>query len=115
MYPISKNFEGYGTWYQMVLRIYGEKDIRSGIHILKALARRINPARGLRLASRLMNLFGPLPPEVLEAVTFFCLQGIELVSEPWEFDAVIAPNSEDLEILGVALMEAVFNGLVTMS
>ncbi|XP_044580412.1 uncharacterized protein LOC123262288 [Cotesia glomerata] len=114
MYSVQKNFEGYGTWYQMVVMVYGEKDIRVGIQILKDLARPVNPAEGLRLVSQLMDLFGPLSPEAVKAATFFCLQGIEFVSDPWGFEEVVSPNSGDLEILRVALVEAVFNGLIAM-
>ncbi|XP_074096514.1 uncharacterized protein LOC141525787 isoform X2 [Cotesia typhae] len=114
MFPTNKNFEGYCTWHQMVVRIYGEKDIRSGISILEAVARPVNPGRALRLASRLLDLFGRLPPEVVEAVTFFYLQGIERVEDPSVFCEVVAPNFEDLKRLRIALIEAIFNSLVNM-
>ncbi|XP_074110942.1 uncharacterized protein LOC141535068 [Cotesia typhae] len=95
MFPTSKNFEGYGTWYQRVVFVYRERDIRSGISIQEALARPVNPGPALRLASHLLDLFSPLPPKVVEAVTFFCLQGVEGVENPLTFSAVVFPNSED--------------------
>lgn len=66
------------------------------------------------LTSQFIDVFGPLPPEVVEAVTFFCLQGVEDEAEPSKFEDVVCPNCEDLEHLSFTLMEAVFNGLVAM-
>ncbi|XP_044589176.1 uncharacterized protein LOC123268288 [Cotesia glomerata] len=114
MYPTARNFEGYGTWYQMVVMVYGERDIRTSISILKALARPINPAQGLLLVSWLLQLFGSLPPEVVEATSFLCLSGIEGVADSSSFEEVMCPNHGDLELMAVSLMAAVFNGLVTM-
>ncbi|XP_074096512.1 uncharacterized protein LOC141525787 isoform X1 [Cotesia typhae] len=105
----SRSIEGLRTKFRKKLQ-----DIRSGISILEAVARPVNPGRALRLASRLLDLFGRLPPEVVEAVTFFYLQGIERVEDPSVFCEVVAPNFEDLKRLRIALIEAIFNSLVNM-
>ncbi|XP_074110440.1 uncharacterized protein LOC141537855 [Cotesia typhae] len=115
MYFTGRNFEGYGTWYQMAVMVHGEKDIRAGIEILEALARPVNPSRALLLASRFMDVFGPLPPEIVEAATFFCLQGAEGLAGSSDLEEMVCPNSEDIGRLRIALIEAIFNGLVTMT
>ncbi|XP_074102252.1 uncharacterized protein LOC141529547 [Cotesia typhae] len=114
MYTCETNFEGYGTWYQMALMVYGERDLRRAVRLLAGLARPIHPREALFLASCLVTLFGSLPPEVVEAVVFFGFQDLVMVAEDQDFEEVLAPNHEDIDRLRIALLEAIFNGLVTM-
>ncbi|CAD6212531.1 GSCOCG00011026001-RA-CDS [Cotesia congregata] len=108
----SQNYEGYGTWYQMAIALFGQRDLREGIRLLRRLARPIQIDVAFELLFRFRDLFGGmLPPEVMGAiVTFACLDAWHPASLE-EF--VCAPFSEELERLAMALMEAIFNGLIT--
>ncbi|XP_074101043.1 uncharacterized protein LOC141528735 [Cotesia typhae] len=114
MYTCEVNFESYGTWYQMVLMMYGERDLRRAIRLLAGLARHIHPREALFSASCLVTLFGSLPPEVVDAVVFFAFLDLAMVAEVQDFEEVLAPNHEDIDRLRIALIETVFNGLVAM-
>ncbi|XP_074112421.1 uncharacterized protein LOC141536078 [Cotesia typhae] len=113
MYPTKENFAGNGTWYQIAISVYGKKDVERGVRLLRRLARPITPVRALRAASRLVDVFERLPSEVLEAASFFYVEGLEGVGGPWALEEVMATNAEDLERLAAALMDAVFFRLVT--
>ncbi|XP_074110039.1 uncharacterized protein LOC141534544 [Cotesia typhae] len=114
MYTCETNFEGYGPWYQMALMVYGERDLRRAVRVLAGLVRPVHRQEALFLASCLVTLFGSLPPEVVEAVVFFSFQDPAMVAEVQDFEEVLAPNHEDIDRLRIALLEAIFSGLVTM-
>ncbi|CAG5085082.1 Protein of unknown function [Cotesia congregata] len=106
MYPTERCYENFGTWFQYVTAVFGERDLRRGVRILRRLIGPLTPREALDLVEEWMALFGPAGPEVSGAATFFFLHMLENLDGEEEF---IAPNLSDLERLREALIEFVSN------
>ncbi|XP_044593511.1 uncharacterized protein LOC123271288 [Cotesia glomerata] len=108
MYVTKRNYENYGTWFQYATAVYGERDLRRGVQLLRELQGPLTPNEALALVSEWMSIFGPAGPEVSKIATYFFRLGLEYPEVEWRF---IAPHYFEVQRLRVALMEFILNGM----
>ncbi|CAG5102969.1 Protein of unknown function [Cotesia congregata] len=59
MYPTERCYENFGTWFQYATGVFGERDLRRGVKILRLLMGPLTPEDALDLVSEWIALFGP--------------------------------------------------------
>ncbi|XP_057335838.1 uncharacterized protein LOC130674510 [Microplitis mediator] len=102
MYPVDHHYEGFSTWLQWVIHRGGSRTTLILGVMVGSLVGYINPTNALEVKDYVFLLAaGHLPPELIEARWFY--EGALMTSG--DFEVVMAPNREQIEILSVCLME----------